>query len=114
MEDRDFDEFIGAEFDPNPCIGQKAEGFDPVPHILKNFTLRCGRVLFPDVRELRKLYIMTCEALHVAPIETNSAMANRYPPPQETAPVKQCPECGTMGFPLFNINSGCGGCKKEF
>ncbi len=113
MEDREFDEFIGKEFDPNPCVGVKKEGFDPLPHLMNNLVLRCGRVMFPKIRELRALYLKTCEAVHMAPIQTTSAMANRYPPPQETAPVMACPKCGKMEYRLYNINSGCGGCKKE-
>jgi len=93
MEDREFDEFIGTQLDLNPCVGQKKEGFDSFPHITNNLVLRCGRILFPQVRELRQLYLMTCEALHMAPIVLNSAMASHYPTPEESGPFGECPKC---------------------
>ena len=109
MEDREFDEFIGKEFDPNPCVGQKKEGFDPFPHLTNNLVLRCGKVLFPEIRELRALYLKTCEALHMAPIVLNSAMASHYPSPEESGPFGDCPKCHNK---TLVIKSLCLSCEK--
>ncbi len=94
MEDQELEEFFRAEFDPNPCVGQKKVGFDPLPHITKNLVLKCGRVLFPEIRELRALYLKTCEAIHVTPITTTTATTgNHLPSPEESGPFGECPKC---------------------
>jgi hypothetical protein len=92
-----------------------SENFDVCQHQIKKIIIDCGKLLWPDEKNVTVLYEKTCDALKVPRVRVTSAHATHLPTPEESVKADQelareCPKCGKKAFFVYSI---CQTCKQS-
>jgi DNA-directed RNA polymerase subunit M/transcription elongation factor TFIIS len=98
-------------------MSNRKTGFDLDKHTIKMVIIQCGKLLYPDEKNITTLYETTSRALGLALIETTTASANHLPTPAESAKANPenllnqvCPKCQKNSFILHGL---CPTCKDS-
>jgi len=92
--------------------------FDPMPHLIKLIVIRCGQLLFPEEKDVTKLYKETLEKLGLNFYSTPLPSFFPDPPTSPVPPIGtgpplippiECPTCKKISFFLHPL---CRTCKE--
>ncbi|RPI56016.1 MAG: hypothetical protein EHM49_01190 [Deltaproteobacteria bacterium] len=87
--------------------------FNPDVHQIKLLVINCGKLLWPEERNVTTLYRKASEALGIPTIETTSASATHLPTPKESAQERPekfastCPKCGEKSYYIVSLCKSC-------